>query len=205
MSTDSSAFLLKSRFVFDTRYVSEAALRTKPGKEVQGPEYDLITFLAVVQKMELDILPITWQSARDMIGRGGTSDINEALINLQTSFAFKCLSNDQKQSVSKNEISRSIIFQTLVNEIIILGHPGLREHPNMVALQGICWDIPADDEIWPVLVFEKSQFGDLYSFLTLPVGRDLQPVDRMNLCADVGAAILSMHSNSRMPRYRTIC
>jgi hypothetical protein len=59
-------------------------------------------------------------------------------------------------------------------------------------------DIPSDEEVWPVLVFEKAQFGDLYSFATLPVGRDLCIAERLKLCVDVGTAIMDMHFNSRL-------
>ena len=83
----------------------------------------------------------------------------------------------------------------------MLSHHLLREHPNIVELQGICWDVPADDEVWPVLVFEKTQFGDLYNFLRVPVGRDLSITERLKLCVDVGTAIIDMHSLGRIIRF----
>ena len=60
----------------------------------------------------------------------------------------------------------------LDNELIVLGHSAIQEHPNIAKLQGLCWDI-SDDKIWPVLVFEKSHFDDLYSFATSLVGKEL--------------------------------
>ncbi|OCK78127.1 kinase-like protein, partial [Lepidopterella palustris CBS 459.81] len=151
---------------------------------------DLITFLAVVQKLQIDILPIRWQPERLPIGAGATGKINEALINLHTSFAFKCVSDRQKLDESEAKI-----LQAFVSEIVVLGHPLIREHPNIAKLQGICWDISSDDKVWPVLVFEKTQYGDLYNFITLPVGRDLRIAERLKLCVDVGVAIMDMHSN----------
>ena len=179
--------------VFHRRFVSDSELSSEIApKQTVNTHYDLITFLAVAQRMQVDILPTTWQSTRGPMGRGGTSRINEALINLQTSFAFKCVSTRQKRKFLKAKI-----FQTLISEIVVLGHPLLREHPNIVELQGICWDVPSD-EVWPALVFEKTQFGDLYNFLTLPVGRDLRTLERLKLCVDVGTAISDMHFNSRL-------
>jgi hypothetical protein len=52
--------------------------------------------------------------------------------------------------------------------------------------------------VWPVLVLEKSQYGDLYNFATLPVGRELCFAKRLKLCVDVGTAISDMHNNSRL-------
>lgn len=161
------------------------------GEQAEVSKCDFITFLAVAQKMQVDILPITWQSARGMIGKGATSTIYEALINSQTSFAFKCTS-DYRKLLNTND------FQFLINEVTVLSQ--LREHPNIVELQGICWDVTADDEVWPVLVFEKAQFGDLYNFLKLPVGRDLSIPERLSLCVDIGTAIIDMHSHGMIIR-----
>jgi hypothetical protein len=157
----------------------------------------LITFLAVIQKLKISILPITWQAARQAIGVGATGRINEALINLHTSFAFKCVTDKQKQ----NNAEEGIIC-TLINEVVALGHPLIRQHPNIAELQGICWDVTTneqgEDKVWPVLVFEKSQYGDLYNFVTLPVGRELGFAERLKLCVDIGIAISDMHLNSRL-------
>ena len=178
--------------VLHRRFFSDCEISsTITQKQISDSHYDLITVLAVLQEMQLDILPITWQSARGLVGRGGTSRINEALITLQTSFAFKCVSNKQKRKFPKAKI-----FGTIINEIFVLGHPLLRRHPNIIELQGVCWDITSS-EVWPVLVFEKSQFGDLYNFMTMPVGRDLTTLQRIDLCVDFGSAIMDMHSNSR--------
>jgi hypothetical protein len=171
---DESTFL-KPRFLSESEVQSEQQADT---------QCDLITLLAAVQRAQVDILPITWQSARLPVGVGATSKINEAFVNLQTSLAFKCVSDKQKREPGAK------ILQTIIKEI--------RMHPNIVELQGLCWDIPSDEEVWPVLVFEKAQFGDLYSFATLPVGRDLCIAERLKLCVDVGTAIMDMHFNSRL-------
>jgi hypothetical protein len=185
MSTNESTFL-KPRFPSDSAVRLEKPVNTR---------YDLIAFLAVVQRVQVDILPITWQPARPPVGTGGASSIREALINSLISFAFKRVSDKQKRDKSE-----AIIFQALISEITVLGHPLIRKHPNIVELQGICWDVPSDHEVWPVLVFEKAQFGDLYNFGTSPVGTDLRIAERLKICVDVGTAIIDMHSNSRLQK-----
>jgi hypothetical protein len=78
----------------------------------------------------------------------------------------------------------------------VLSHPLIRMHPHIVELEGICWDIISEDEVWPVLMFEKSKCGDLNDFITSRVGRSLGIVERLNLCLDAGIAIVDMHDNS---------
>jgi hypothetical protein len=182
MSTDNDSFL-------KPRYLSETSLHSVQETDTR---IDLITFLAVIQKLQIGIIPITWQVARQPIGVGATGKINQASINLHTSFAFKCVSDRQKDSNSE-----ATIIQALINEIIILGQTSIRKHLNIVELQGVCWDVESNDKVWPVLVFEKTRFGDLHDFLTLPVGREIGFAQRLKLCVDIGTAILDMHFNRR--------
>jgi hypothetical protein len=162
-----------------------------PRALLSGPPCDFITFLAVAQKLDISLLPITWQSARGLAGLGGTAKINQALIDIQTTLAFKCV-----KDIDKHDDNAAQIFRMLINEIVALSDPSIRKHPNILELQGICWDIPSDNEVWPVLVFEKSHFGDLRHFATLPVWMDLTMGERLKLCIDIGTAIADMHSNS---------
>ena len=158
-----------------TQYDFEGGtVHTKPAED---SEYDLITFLAVVQKVQLDILPLVWQSARVEIGRGASATVYESSFK---NFAFKCV------------LWEANSFRALINEVIVLSQ--LRAHLNIIELQGICWRITEYHEVWPVLVFEKAPFGDLYDFLKRPDGRNLSFSDRLSLCADIGNAIIDMHS-----------
>jgi hypothetical protein len=187
MSTDNDSFLIP-------RYLSDASFQSI---QVINAQYDLITLLAVIQRLGIEILPITWQAARQPIGIGATGRINEAFINLHTSFAFKCVSDSQKERESKEAI-----IQVLINEVTVLGYKSIRNHPNIVELQGICWDVTSDDKgddkVWPVLVFEKTQYEDLYNFAMLQVGRELCFAERLKLCTDVGMAIWDMHAISTL-------
>jgi hypothetical protein len=152
--------------------------------------YDFLTFLAIAQHLNIDFLPITWQPALAKVGNGGTAEIRQALVNLQMSFAFKRLIPTQ---FAKSEDK---IFQALIAEILVLGHPSIRSHPNIIRLEGICWDVdPEDEKVWPVLMFEKTQHGDLHTFMKRGVGVGLSFEDKLSLCADVAMAIMDMHSH----------
>lgn len=164
-----------------------------PEKRVQSDtHYDFLAFLGLAQRIEIDFLPITWQPKLEVVGRGGTAEIWQALINVQTSFAFKRIKQSRQASLDERTI-----FQDLILEILALGNELIRSHPNMVRLEGICWDIrPGEEKIWPVLVFEKAQYGDLEKFTNSDRGKIMRFEDRLRLCVQIGTAIKDMHSFS---------
>ena len=163
-----------------------------PGIHVGRPKHNLLSFLATAQALHLQFLPITWQSGCLGIGAGQTSDINEALADLHISFAFKRVEESRRLKGAEEEV-----FRVFTNEITILSYLSIREHPYIAQLQGLCWDIAADGMVWPVLLFEKSQLGDLYHFLKTPLGKQLDAHERIQLCVDIERAISDMHSYSR--------
>lgn len=158
--------------------------------ETNNTTYDFISVLAAAQKLHVDLLPITWQETQQSAGEGGTADIKQRLINLHMSFAFK--KHKEKEKIDRD---KSFLFSLTISELEVLGNPVIREHPNIIQLQGVCFDIGSDNKIWPVLVFEKSQYGDLYNFAKLPAGSGLNFEARVQICVDIGLAISDMHSN----------
>ena len=151
--------------------------------------YDFIDFLGLAQRLRVPFLPITWQAPLSPIGRGGQGTINQALANAQTSFAFKLFKHPQYQP-----------FREIAQEMAILSHPAVRTHEHIANLQGVCWDIPSADQVWPVLVFEKSHLGDLYRFSNTESFAELTIDDKLNLCADIGMALRDMHGNGILRR-----
>lgn len=151
--------------------------------------YNFLSFIATAQALDIEFLPLIWDAAREGVGIGGTSRINQTLLTRDTSFAFKIYR--QKGRTEEN------VFRTLVTEIAVLSHRSVREHPNIAQLQGICWDISSsDDKPWPVLVFEKSHLGDLRHFVKHG-GREMKICERLRLGLDIGKAVMDMHSNCK--------
>jgi serine/threonine protein kinase len=149
-------------------------------------EYDLLDFLGVAQSLKIDFLPITWQPALGEVGEGGTAVIYQALINIQATFTFKRL----KPSWSA--------MRTLIAEISILGHPAIRYHPNVANIEGICWDVvDGGEEVWPVLVLEKTRCGDLKRFMTSSSGKELDSKNRLDMLFDVALAVRDLHATGR--------
>ena len=153
----------------------------------QYTNYDFIAVLGLAQRLGIRFLPITWQAGLGRIGRGGQARIYQALANAQISFAFKRFDHPDHDP-----------FRETVQEMVVLSHPMIREHEHIVQLEGICWDIPQDNKIWPVLVFQKSHLGDLKSFTRLEKFKNLSMKDRLYLCVDIGIAIRDMHCNGNI-------
>ncbi|KAK3374185.1 kinase-like domain-containing protein [Lasiosphaeria ovina] len=149
---------------------------------------DLISFLAIACDLGVPLLPMTWQAARERLGLGGSGDVRQALVDVQTSLAFKLVKDEDK---AQREVE--LVLRIFANELIALSRPNLRAHPHIVDLLGICWDNPSTGGVWPALLFEKSQYSDLYNFSTLLVWRELAAMERLDLCLQIGSAIAEMH------------
>ena len=153
----------------------------------QYADYGFIAMLGLAQRLHVPFLPITWQAPLGQMGKGGQAGINEAFVNAQISFAFKLFHRPQQYP-----------FREIAQEMVVLSHPMVRQHKHIITLGGICWDIPEDNQVWPILVFEKSHLGDLYRFARLERFKDLSIEDKLNLCADIGLAIRDMHRNGKL-------
>lgn len=164
---------------------SESARRVRPGEAYS--DYGFIAVLALIQRLMIDLLPITWQAALGSLGRGGQGEINQALITIEMSFAFK-----RFESKGPDDPYREV-----VQEMVVLRHPAVRDHPHIVQLIGVCWDVPDSNHVWPVLVFEKTHLGDLDHFVGSGNGRSLRLEDKLKICVEIGIALRDMHQNSK--------
>ncbi|KAL8658445.1 MAG: hypothetical protein Q9202_007562 [Teloschistes flavicans] len=149
---------------------------------------NLIAFLTAVQWREIDILPITWQPALDTAGKGATAEIQQSLVSLAFTFAFK------RFLTSPDEEETSRYYRAIISELCILGHPAIKQHPNIVELQGICWDVISEDQVWPVLVFPKAKFGNMLEFFDSDEGARLTADQCFYLIAGCIQAVVSMHT-----------
>ena len=154
--------------------------------------YDLIMFLEQVQRYTVDVLPITWNSALGFLGDGATSQVSESLLNSQRGLAFKRAFSPSELGGSHDEV---YILKRLAAELSILAFPPVRNHPNIVRLDGICWELlPGDIGLLPVFVFEKANRGDLNTFMCSRRGVALSSLDRLKLCAQVSDALTLAYS-----------
>ena len=163
---------------------------------------DFLSILGIAQKLDIDFLPVIWQPALDTAGNGATAEIHQSLINVQTSFAFK----RYKRRWEFRSDADDFKFQRLYFETLILGQPQIRSHPNIIRLEGLCWDISPDcKEVWPVLVFEKTSFGDLTKWSASEEGKTASHDVRLSICADVANAVRHLHTHRRHLAIQTRC
>jgi serine/threonine protein kinase len=156
--------------------------------------YDLITFLSAAQWRGVDFLPITWHPGLDT-ARGFTARVHQSLITTSFTFGFK------RYRFLKREEEISNTYKALISEMCILGHPVIRQHNHILRLEGACWDpFTAPDDIFPVLVFERTRHGNLADFMLSDQGRSLSMHDRLVLCTHLIQAIETLHSCSKIPR-----
>lgn len=155
---------------------------------------DLIRLIAIATALKVDILPLTWQPALESLGQGGTGWISQSSLNDRVSFAFKRFNRTKTTPELTESEFRALQFDAMISEIIVLSCPEVYGHPNVINLEGLCWEISRPSgEVWPVLVFQKAKCGDLRNFLTLPEAEDLTLDTRIEICGEVAKALRIMH------------
>lgn len=154
---------------------------------------NLIYFLGACQALNVDLVPITWQPALADLGEGGQATIRQAHSLVDWSFAFRQF---RPVDAEASDEARPQAYHALIREVSILKHPEIRENPCALTLEGVCWDVSREDEVWPVLIFEKSRHGNLREFLGSSTGRQANLEDIMSLWFDVATTIMYMHAAS---------
>ena len=178
----------------------QSSLATNHNTKIFGPSatpmnasqryggYSFIALLGLAQRLRIPFLPITWQAPLGFIGKGGQARINQAVITIQISFAFKNF-----------EYLPQDPFREAIQEMVVLSHQAIREHKHVVRLEGICWNVRSSVQVRPVLVFQKTDLGDLHKFAMSEKFKSLSIEEKINLCVDVGIAVRDMHCNGTGP------
>ena len=155
---------------------------------------DLIAFLSIVQKCNVDYLDITWQPALSTLGEGGSGKISQSTFMTDKPLAFKRFHDSEDSDGG---------FLPVMSEVLILSQLPIQNHPNIVDLEGISWEIkPRTEKAVPVLIFEKAHW-DLQQFMNVCEGMDMVIEDRLKICADIGSAIISLHTYG-LPIYASV-
>ena len=146
---------------------------------------DLIAFLSIVQKCDVNYLPITWQPALGTLGVGGSGEISQSTFITDKPLAFKRFHYPENSDGD---------FLPIMSEVLILNQPPIQNHPNIVDLEGVSWEIkPITKKAVPMLIFEKASW-DLQQFMNVREGMDMAVDDRLEICANIGSAIMALHA-----------
>jgi hypothetical protein len=90
---------------------------------------DFIAVLGLIQYLDIPFLHITWDPGLVDLGEGATSEVHQSLVSNSINFAYKRTKHATPQA-----------FQALMCEMTVLCNPIVRRHPNVLQLQGICWN-----------------------------------------------------------------
>ncbi|KAH6649388.1 kinase-like domain-containing protein [Chaetomium tenue] len=157
----------------------------------ESPHYDLLSFLAAVQKARIGFLPLAWNSAA-LVGRGGYAIVNESAVHANLSFAYR--RTYRRASNGGGGDSGAADFDAAMTELTILAHRPIQEHDNIITLEGISWEVaPQDSRIAPVFVYERMPHGGLDTFRDSLAFQELTLKDKLALCVDVGQGLLALH------------
>jgi len=162
--------------------------------EDDSPHQDLIRLLAIANALKVEVLPLTWQPALETLGQGGTGWVNQSYVNDRVSFAFKRFHRVNPNPQLTESKFRSLQFDAVISEMVVLRCPEVYGHPNVINLEGICWEVlRPSGEVWPVLVFQKAKLGDLRRTLSLPEAEDMDLDMKIAICGEVAKALRIMH------------
>jgi hypothetical protein len=155
--------------------------------------FDLLSFISIAEKLDVDFVQTTWQPALEMLGKGATSMVQQAQMDAKFGLAFKrsmAWPEEDFADTNQQEVAR---YKALIYELIALAV--LSKHPNVIDLLGITWEIDAETEqVWPVLLTERSIYGTMADFLPSEIGANLDCRGKLKLCADIARACQSLHN-----------
>ncbi|KAI1277030.1 hypothetical protein F5Y07DRAFT_364918 [Xylaria sp. FL0933] len=185
---------------------NKTATKTVSIKDKKEGSYNLLTCLACAQQSGIDLIGITWIDAQGLLGRGGQAAVSQTRASASAVLAFKRPDSSPIGSwLSKVTTSQRTklddVYRAVASEILVLGDPEIRSHPNIVRLHAISWEIHQArswlfqkiTRVWPILVFEKASHGDLGLFMASEQGVALDLAARVKLCRGIASAIAAAH------------
>ncbi|KAF5638977.1 serine threonine kinase [Fusarium tjaetaba] len=88
------------------------------------------------------------------------------------------------------------VIKSITTELLVISHPGLREHPRILDVYGFAWDkqvISSGESVLPVIMVEYGEYGTLTQFLGRRQKVDLDT--KLMLASDIAHAVHALHQN----------
>ncbi|KAF2259193.1 kinase-like protein [Lojkania enalia] len=163
------------------------------GQSDSRPHQEFIQFLQYAISLNVPILPVTWEPAFEALGPDGTTGrVNQSPLNSEFILAYKRFNPRVTDPRMSANAYRSLQYSAMASEMTVLSNPVIRSHPNIITLQGICFELSsATGDVWPVLVFERAALGDLEKFVSQHESLNLE--DLLSICGYIAKAIKIMH------------
>jgi len=162
--------------------------------------YDVISLLSLLTAVGLDMIRLIWDNGMPSLGYGGTSTVSQGVMRETQGMAFKRvgLRQDEIGITGSDGPTESRVYRALISEVILLTHEAIRDHPNFVNVEGICWEINdayKNARILPVLISRRAPHGDLENYAQSQGRLELEGV--IGLFSDVVGAVEHLHSCRR--------
>lgn len=181
----------------NTQFTVPATYLTGVGN-LHGQGHDNFTrFLQHAQGLGVNILPLVWEPAFEVLGRdGATGRVNESQLNAQFAFAFKRFKPDVTDSSLSLSQFRDIQYSAMINEMTILSCPPIKNHDSIIVFVGVGFELfSAREEVWPMLIFSKFNQGDLGAWMLRT--QNLEGDILLGICGRAAKGIGALHDCSR--------
>jgi serine/threonine protein kinase len=135
---------------------------------------DIPGLIALALARGITILNESANSSHDRIDSAKGLSSTVRIFDLKSGYAPTGSKYREGQTVVSKHLSKAVFeaetrrFDALVREMVMLSHPPIADHPNMVDLIAIGWEDHADYEsglIWPVSIIEFAPYGSAQDFL----------------------------------------
>lgn len=90
-------------------------------------------FLAIVQRLEIELFSLSCRSFILLVREGGTNQISQGCVNLEADVASMPVSEVNKLRLHDDET-----YRRLISELLVLEQEGIRNHRLTLELQGLC-------------------------------------------------------------------
>ena len=162
-------------------------------KQDIGHHHNFIRFLQYAVALRANILPLTWEPGLGAVGSDGAiGRVNQSLLNVQTSFAYKRFKPDVTNSQLSESQFREQQYAAMINEMCILSQPAIGGHNSFPHFVGVCFEhSPNATEFWPVLVMVKAERGDLEEYMSQE--HAIGPQVSLRICGEIANGIHAVH------------
>ncbi len=190
MSGEFSSF---ESWSFSTRHRHKALLKQDESLATQGSDSDYTTLITALNDVLQDHLSLDLEfddelspSFEKSLGRGSSFIVRR--VNQRDDISDRGQLVYKGSRAKEGRYSRTL---SLAREALVLSHPMLKSHPNIVALKGIAWEQEDESETsLPVLVLEYAPLGDLSSFIN---ENSVNVEVRAAFCSDVANGLHALH------------
>jgi hypothetical protein len=167
-------------------------------EQQSGKHQEFIQFLQRAYALHVPILPLTWEPAFESLGPdGATGRVSQSTLNSELTFAYKRFNPEVTDPRFTVESYRTLQYNAMASEMTVLCNSSLYIHPNIITVQGVCFEITPSGSVWPVLVFERCSLGDLTQCTTRPEFQD--PEYLLSICGYGAQALNAMHQSGMTP------